>query len=546
MRSLRLSEIFPKYPFILRTPDKSPVKFGTRNMYVDFPYQAYWFMGIMMEKAQKEAITSDFVRRAWLEYINEPENRHYLTFEGKPLGAVCLNPYVGKPHLRLVVNWALFIKYLDKRAQDLFNEVKADGRKIMKLYRVILHNLFAILGKMVAPSPMYSPEARTSLENFRKLLRRTGDLPFMRSLIEDLVNANGTGLLQRVWNTIRKRYRDDARLIYLTDLMADLIHLYYLINNVNIPTAYLLLRNMIEVVMKACIYFKEGRAIGDYNLVMYVMYLYDYEEVRRVYSLSNFRRMFRKRWIKLLSDLGEGEVTLVEIVENLKQKQMGKIGLCDAVIKDFLEEVGLEYIKIDEIYRACSEVVHNRPPLPFFSLLEIKFFKYFLEHCLNALKTLIINLLLTEDESTSLEKESRSTITLFSLVDMKGEERYIALARKLSDRPGVKEAIKSALRNEDAYVLASLIHIVDPSWKKVREWRFTEEDLRDLLGLMKQYSFRIFLDFDRAFRPFYEKVCSVIDDPKFTALADNEKEKVVFYILLDKVPLIMREIRESL
>jgi len=69
------------------------------------------------------------------------------------------------------------------------------------------------------------------------------------------------------------------------------------------------------------------------------------------------------------------EIDLEKIFSMMREKQFPRLG----INRQTLEEFENRYkVSIKNYWSACSEVIHNQSPLPFFSLLEVKSFKHFL------------------------------------------------------------------------------------------------------------------------------------------------------------------------
>ncbi|MEM2915564.1 MAG: hypothetical protein QXH91_09250 [Candidatus Bathyarchaeia archaeon] len=116
------------------------------------------------------------------------------------------------------------------------------------------------------------------------------------------------------------------------------------------------------------------------------MFIYEYEiagepnqkELRRR-SLKAFREEFKK-FDKIVSAIPSTElIYMADLVAKIKEKRMPILRVNPRALEEFSENYGLKEANLDKLYSACSSVIHNQPPLPFFSLLEVKFFKHFLE-----------------------------------------------------------------------------------------------------------------------------------------------------------------------
>ena len=70
-KQMSLRELFPTYPLGLRTPPNSRIRFGTRNTYVDLPWQAYRFLAAAMNKAVETDLTAEELREEWQRFLRE-------------------------------------------------------------------------------------------------------------------------------------------------------------------------------------------------------------------------------------------------------------------------------------------------------------------------------------------------------------------------------------------------------------------------------------------------------------------------------------------
>ncbi|MEM2174665.1 MAG: hypothetical protein QXI58_03460 [Candidatus Micrarchaeia archaeon] len=142
------------YPLTLITPRKSKIKFGTRHLYVDLPWQAYYFLQLIMRKAIEVELNTEEVKWKWKKFLQD--NKAFLTFHNKSLITISLRPISfgwideKRKYLRLDVKWDLFIEYLEEKANRLLLEVEKEGN-IMKVYKEIWTNFFEIAGKITSP-----------------------------------------------------------------------------------------------------------------------------------------------------------------------------------------------------------------------------------------------------------------------------------------------------------------------------------------------------------------------------------------------------------
>jgi len=536
---MSLKEFFPTYPLFLRSPRGFKIKFGTRSLYVDLPWQAYYFLQLAMRKAVKSGLSVKEVREEWNRFLEA--NKEVLTFKGKPFVSISLRPTVfgqKESYLRLDVKWRIFIKYLDEKAKRFVSEIEESGENIMKVYKEIWFNFFSITGIITPPKPAYFPFSR---ERFRKLLKRTGDYYQIESLL---------GGFEEIISQVEEAIKDEAPSIqlYTTNLMMDIQHLRSLIDVVDIPAAHLLLRNFLESLIKLLVYYKIGKSMGNSDSLLSSMFLYEYEATKavkkpRVYSLGNFKREF----IRKISKTTPND-DLLNIIEQLKKLQTPTLGVNPQVLKELSETYELN-VHLDKLYSACSSVIHNQPPLPFFSLLEVKFFKYFLEKYLNSLQIIA-------EKLTGSKIEMKET---YRFTRLKGEgslKRCLEAVHELqvNYRSELRNAIKESLKEIKGFwvrplVLAAIFHLISPSLTNLRKLPLTEEDLKDVVERLMPLSFRIDL-----LHEVYETLNALQDAliPKlekykaFSSLQSEEKKKLtIFYLLLLYLPEVIEEIMEE-
>lgn len=534
---MSLKELYPIYPFILKSSRNSKIKFGTRRLYVDLPWQSYYFLQVAMNTGLS---TTKEVRDEWHKFLQN--NNHPLVFHGEPLVSASLRTisFSEKTFLRLDVKWDLFMEYLEEKATDLLSEIEKGEENIMKVYREILINLFSIGGEITHVNPQYSPSTR---ERFKKLLRRTGDYYYIINLLAQL---------EEIIIQVEKRMKNKIPSIqlYTKNLIMDIRHLGALMDVVDIHAAYLLLRNFLETFVKLFVYLDIGKSTDYPDFVLSSMFLYEYEtfdlKKQRVRSLKEFRNS-GIRISKIVSVLPpEEELNVLVFINKLKEKQIPTLGINRKVLKDFSENKGLN-VNLDKLYSACSEIIHNQPPLSFFSLLEVKFFKHFLEKYIQSLHAIAEKLV---DEKIELKKVQISP----QLNDKQSFKKCLQVADLLEReyRAEIKDMMKRTLitlqkEQSDIWVkpltLISFFHLISPHQKQLRSFSFVEEDLEDILEKISPTSFRIGIRYEvsASLNKFQEIMLPDLENYKaFSSLNSSEqKKKVIFYLLLNHLPEIV-------
>jgi hypothetical protein len=548
---MSLKELFPTYPLGIKSPPKSRIKFGTRNLYVDLPWQAYYFLQVAMSKAVEGKLTKEEVTEEWRKFLQA--NKDFLTLHGKPFVSVSLKStsFSEKDYLKLDVKWDLFTEYLEEKSIRLLSEIEErETESIMEVYREIWINFFGITGTIVPSKPAYFPSTR---ERFRKLLRRTGDYFYIENLLDQL-----EGVMVHVEEVMKDKVPSIE--LYITNLIMDTQHLRALIDVVDIPAAYLLLRNLLENFIKLFVYLKVGSFI-DPNVVLYSMFLYEYEtsgirRMGRIYSLNRFSDECIRKFLKIFSAIPPNEtLDLPEFITKLKEKHIPTLGVNPKVLEEFSENYSLnKKTNLDKLYSACSSVIHNQPPLPFFSLFEVKFFKHFLEKYLRSFQVTAEKLI---DEKINLKR-----IQTFPLPKEKASLKECLRATYLLEvKHGkeVKDIIKRALTSLQKkevkglnwiwirpLTLISVFNIISPSFSRLRDFSLIEEDVEDVVKKLEPLTFKVSIrdELSETLNTLQEILLPDLEKYEvFSSLESMEqKRKVLFYLLLHYLPEIVEDL----
>lgn len=538
---MSLKEIFPTYPLSLRSPRGSRIKFGTRDLYVDFPWQAYHFMTFMMDKSNEVDLNAEGVRKEWHKFLQH--YKAFLTLDGKPLISVFLrsDKFSGKKLLMMRVKWNLFVEYLEEKVKNFMLEVGNSGKNVTEVYREIWVNFFSIRGEMIAPKSTYFPSTR---EKFKKLLKRTGDYSYLKGVLDQFED-----ILKQVEEIMKNRIASVQ--LYTTNLIMDIQHLRALIDIISIPPAYLLLRSILENFVKFFVYLDLGKSF-DLNFVLSAMFLYEYEadKKQRRYSLNGFKDKFIRKFSKITATLSSNKtLDTSEVIRKLKEKQVPTVGINRGFLEEFSSDYGLDRADLKELHSACSEVIHNQPPLPFFSLLEVKFFKHFLEKYVHSLQMMAERLIGKKIEMKrlslqSLEKDEsllRNCLKIADLLSQKYDKEIKSM---------IKESLLT-LQKEKSEIfvspitLTSLFYLISSSLQHLREYSFIEEDMEDIINRLQPLSFKVSI-----WHEVYETLNRMqeIMLPKleryeiFSSLRILEKRRVVFYLLVWHIPRILEEL----
>jgi len=500
-----------------------------------------------MNKTLKMSLATEDVRKEWVEFLKN--NKDSLMYNNKPLATVSLRSTSSSQvrYFRLDVRWNTFINYLEEEARRFLVQVEKNGENIMELYRKIWSNFFYIAMRVISPEPVYHPQA---LENFRKLLKRTGDYYQIKNII--------TNLEEMIRKLGREMEKYPSVELYTVNLMTGAQRLHTLIDAINISAAYVVLRNILENLVKLFVYFAIGKSLGDPDIVVYGMFTYEYEAEKsdlkklRRYSLKKFQREFVRKFQKLSPDVLSEEITLVDLLNKFKKRQMPLLGINVGVLSEFSQMYGLKDAKLDKLYSACSTIVHNQPPLPFFSLLEIKFFKLFLEKYADSFKKVIERL-----TGTTFRLKDVKISPLMNKEKLLKECLWVAEYLESVHDKELKEIIRNALIESQKQgkglegiwikplTLLSVFYILSPSSKQLRTFSFIEEDLENVVRLLQPLSFKIGIDYEvrstlDVLREILLKELERYEE--FSSLGLEQKEKVIFYLLSYYLPKIAEEL----
>jgi hypothetical protein len=414
----------------------------------------------------------------------------------------------------------------------------------MKVYKEIWTNFFNMTGVIVPSEPAYFPSTR---ERFKKLLKRTEDYFYIMHLLNQF-----EGIMSRIEETMKNK--TPSIRLYTTNLIMDIQHLRALIDVVDIPAAYLLLRNLLENFVKVFIYLDVGRSI-DPNLVLYSMFLYEYETTKnRRYSLKGFRNESTRKFLKVASSIpSDKPLDLTEFLNKLKEKQIPTLGVNPKVLEEFSESYGLNEADLDKLYSACSAIIHNQPPLPFFSLLEVKFFKHFLRKYIQSLRIAAEKLINEKIDSQRIiapllkEKTSlKKSLEVAYLLEAQHDPEVKAVVKKALATLLQKREKGSILDSIwiEPLTLTSVFHIISPTFTHLRKLSFIEEDLEDIIEELQPLSFKVSIrnEVDKTLGTLQELILPELQKYRaFSSLRSIEQKKVIFYLLLEYLPRIIEE-----
>jgi len=522
------SELFPTYPWRLYTPQKSSIRIGSRKLYVDFPYILYHFVSDILYRYRKTFLTKQQFENEWKSFLSKRGSE--ISFNDKLLAKVQLvtsHSFTTRPFLIVRINWNLFLKYLEQKV-EVCNLMENGGRNISKIYRDIYCNYYNLIRTNYTESS-YSTHL---LEDFKKFLEITGESKQIRYYLESLKI-----LIEKIKEKFKNSY---PHLFFISQLEIEWYHLsdsFFQI--VDIPSCYFYLRTILEHLVKFFIYLEIVKSFDDKSgLALMILYFSERcknEKENKYYSLTHYKKLLFRKMVKLLRTINNEEEITLEILKGIPI-----LGIKKNVIDDFCKEKGVSN-KLTNLWIACSEIIHNQPPLPFYSLLEIKTFKHFLRLYVNEISSFVVQIL---GGNFELFKKDQLKEIKIKRGWLSKEATYILEFFETKRSEKVEEIIERTIKNNlkkenelsfDPVALFSLFYLKGVSHTKAKKMMFTKEDIDYFATRIKPLSFLIGLEerinatllkFEESLLPQLKKL-----HPKFSKLSKEEQRSLIFHLL---------------
>lgn len=272
---------------------------------------------------------------------------------------------------------------MEDLSKKFFEKVSYKGEAIKEFYNTIWENYLYIRRETRIIKPTIS---EISIENFLKLIKSTGDYYAVISVIKKL---------EEFLTEINEEGGDP----YLNAALTNLYSLRSFVSSACIFPCYVLVRNVIENIVKSVVYTKLSKGLNAEYLPN-IMFFYEQQYGwKKIYSPIDLSKKSIKKIQIIHNELSEKKFYYEKIINLFKQNNFPILGINRNVIEHLPQFLGLKHQRINdsckllaELYTACGAIIHGSA-LPFLSLLEFKFFKYFLEkaveniiHCWKLLK----------------------------------------------------------------------------------------------------------------------------------------------------------------
>jgi len=364
-----IKENHPIYPLSVQIPRKLSVRIGSRKFHVDLPYIVYLFMLEQVEKAASGVVvTKESIKSEWRRL--EQNYKDLLTINGEPIATVYLTyqPFASSNFLILKIHWSRLIEYLELKAEETMKSVVREGEKTMKgFYGYLWLNFFMISRKAVQPAEVF---AAWEMRKIKRLLEIIGDQQEINNAVNKLVNAVDS------LNRLRKYVRHIELCIVTLKFHAR--NILKAIDYVNTQLVYLLLRTILEHLVKFAVYLDSGMRLRDPDLILFFTFFNEYRAKERKYGIKAFIDELEDKFRSALKRYSS--INQEELINKLAEMHIPHLMVNSNTLREFAETYGLSDIReeLGNIYSACSWVIHNRPILPYYSLLELKLLKHFI------------------------------------------------------------------------------------------------------------------------------------------------------------------------
>jgi hypothetical protein len=438
----------------------------------------------------------------------------------------------------------------------------------MKVYNEIIDNYFSLVGTRIVPNPQLARFNVHQLENFKELLRRLQEEQDIRNYLSNI---------KRAINAVETMKLEGIKL-WTLQLNSDFSAVEMCLERMDILSCYFYLRNALENLVKLIVYSDIAKNFNTCQGILEVFFFYDklydnelYDKSakkakKRFYSIQQLESEYVKRITRYLESTPE--IDLEKIFSMMREKQFPRLG----IDRQTLEEFENRYkVSIKNYWSACSEVIHNQSPLPFFSLLEVKSFKHFLRQYsarfISAIKIIPSIIKVTEKvhfelliknigilPSITEKLTSKETVEEFAPPKQKLSKKAKEVFRQLIFQEEIKPILKSIIEDKtlkreiffNPLTVVSLFHFSSPGLTRITSGEFSFEDIEYLIAKIQPiFSIlkggvkeRIKLEFYKTLQILEEKVKPSLEkiSIEFSKLDKEEKKAIIFYLLAIKLP----------
>lgn len=538
---MNFSKLFPKYPiqmyFKERDKTGKKIKIKPTQAYVDFPLKIYFFaISLCSEMLQREVSANEF-RRKWKDFVAKEKD---TCVDGKPIVRLLLLDNPNSRTVSLRMNWNVFFDYLERKSKEHIAQIEKNGRMIKDAYNEILSNFYTSTGEherfIMIKKEEFKQQYERNFENFKKILIYTSDYDEIRYLLERILE-----LIGRIENVFYRKNKISA--YFTSQIKMSVFGPLSAFEILSIPACYFYLRNILEFLIKLVIYEKIAENFNrDRENALKLLFWGERIKTggKGIYSLDDLKKWEREVNRALLRIISQPQQEWERKIHVLEDKLFGLTGKSIEII---CREYRLQG-NLKNLWTACSEVVHNQHPLPFYSLLEVKIFKQFLKYYVEELKKAFFQYVPLTDISTDYCKsEKRLPVQRLKTIYDGLLRNRKEIEKHLSEIIGKEEYQRETWF--DPITLSSLFVIWSPSPTRLHWHCLTEDDLNRIIKKVEPLSFQIGLDLRKEFtlQVFYQEIIPKLSDisKEFSNLSEEEKKVVVFWILLTLLPEFLKK-----
>ncbi len=412
-RKDNIDKLYPSYFTLYLKNSKVRI---CATYYIDLPAELYKFIINICTKINKgESVNFDY---EWKCFLNNKKD--LLMIKDEPIAEVKLNNISNKKYnykITMKVNWASFLKKLENSAEEAFKDVfnKHKNATVIAFYAGLWKNLERLYGTRPFPNDLI----KSGNPNFKRLIELTGDLQEITQIKDDIFS-----IIDCMTKELVRRYHiskvEKEILQYIVQkITIPLTQIITSIEDGNLTAAYVSIRNSLENFVR--FYFYVTRAEENPEIftkldsklykrnkgyIVYFVWLFlaleatyegDPEKRKNKKLLSNKVRDWQENFLKSNNNI----VTLVNKIRSLAYLN----NISDEDLENLAEEAknyNIPLLKITtctikclnndlaRLYSICSQVIHSPyTQLPFYSLLELKFFKHILKKYKESIENMV-------------------------------------------------------------------------------------------------------------------------------------------------------------
>jgi hypothetical protein len=384
-----LSTLYPAYgvSLVVRSEKGRRIRLRPSKIFVDMPWIVYSFAGYIVNKIAEADVSAKEVKDLWNEVVEK--NKELLTVDGKPYVTVGLKKHSFSPNLVIVqirVNWRKFFEFYERVSEDEASKIIKNGSYIREIYNDIIFN--TLWSASIKAFEIKFTLTERLLLNFVKVLKYSGDY----YQVEEILN-NILSVIDKLHQQLSEKYCNWE--LFTWQLKSDWIKLHESWERIDIPACYFYLRNVLELFLKIALYkFLLSNFSFQKNIEeVLIRVLFEAERTKKLLVIRKKEdySTWKQNFLRVLTKVADKISNLLSITNEIeKEKQYRRLieklnRFCPSISSKLIEFIKDDLkveSSVESLWTICSEIIHNQPPLPFYSLYEIKIFKRVLKYYL--------------------------------------------------------------------------------------------------------------------------------------------------------------------